>query len=199
MRPVLGVACRWTPPSTRPPFLTWSPRRYPAWVCRSPNGGLHIDHRLGRIDIDVAKAPTADMEINWTGDYGVRVLSRAWLSEIEDLIDERAVFVGDVRRKGRPMEKWATSTKRARRGCSAAKAGPIPAPYAAASTACSEADGSSPIQASGVDRSSSAAKASSCGRTWRSVGTSAPRREASSRVSSGFWPTRLRSSPGPPG
>jgi len=80
----------------------------PPWVCRSPNGGLHIDSRLGRVDIDVAKAPPANIEINWTCDYGVRVVSRAWLSEIRDLIDEGTIFVGDVRRKGRRMENWAT-------------------------------------------------------------------------------------------
>ena len=84
------------------------PTPLPAWVCRSPNGGLHIDHRLGRIDIDAAKAPTAGIEINWTCDFGVRVLSRTWLSEIEDLFDDSAVSAGDVRRKGRRMENWAT-------------------------------------------------------------------------------------------
>lgn len=80
----------------------------PVWVCRSPNGGLHIDHRIGRIDVDAARAPAAGIELNWTCDYGVRVLSRAWLSEIQDLVDETTVFVGDVRRKGRRMENWAT-------------------------------------------------------------------------------------------
>lgn len=84
------------------------PTPLPAWVCRSPNGGLHIDHRLGRIDVDAAQAPASGIEINWTCDYGVRVLSRAWFSEIEDLFDESAVSMGDVRRKGRRMENWAT-------------------------------------------------------------------------------------------
>jgi hypothetical protein len=84
------------------------PTPLPAWVCRSPNGGLHIDHRRGRIDIDIAQTPVSGIEINWTCDYGVRVLSRAWLAEIEEILDESAVFIGDVRRKGRRMENWAT-------------------------------------------------------------------------------------------
>jgi hypothetical protein len=85
-----------------------NPTPLPAWVCRAPNGGLHIDHRLGRIDVDVAQAPASGIEINWTCDYAVRVLRRAWLSEIEDLLDESAVSIGDVRRKGRRMKNWAT-------------------------------------------------------------------------------------------
>jgi len=85
-----------------------TPAPLPAWACQSPNGGLHIDHRLGRIDVEVAQAPASDVEINWTCDYGVRVLSRAWLSEIDDLVDGSAVSMGDVRRKGRRMENWAT-------------------------------------------------------------------------------------------
>lgn len=84
------------------------PKPLPAWACKSPNGGLHVDHRLGRIDVDVAKAPPTGIEINWTCDYGVRILSRAWLSEIEDLVDESTVFIGDVRRKAQRMENWAT-------------------------------------------------------------------------------------------
>jgi hypothetical protein len=84
----------------------------PAWVCKAPDGGLHVDHRLGRVDIDVAEPPTARIEINWTCDYGVRVLSRAWLSEIQDLIDESSIFVGEVRRGGRRLDDWATIHER---------------------------------------------------------------------------------------
>lgn len=85
-----------------------TPTPFPPWACQSPNGGLHIDDRLGRIDIDVASAPAAGIEMNWTCDFGVDVLSRAWLSEVEDLVDGNKVFVGDVRRKGRRMENWVT-------------------------------------------------------------------------------------------
>jgi hypothetical protein len=60
----------------------------------------------------VATPPTARIEINWTCDYGVRVLSRAWLSEIEHLIDESRTFVGEVRRGGRRLENWATIHER---------------------------------------------------------------------------------------
>jgi hypothetical protein len=97
-------------PST---IVNGTPRPSPDWICRAPDGWLHVDHRLGRVDIDVTRSPTARIEINWTCDYGVRVVSRAWLSEIQDLIDESKIFVGEVRRGGRRLDKWATLHERA--------------------------------------------------------------------------------------
>ena len=96
-------------PST---IFNGTPKPLPAWVCKAPDGWLHVDQRLGRVDIDVAKPPTARIEINWTCDYGVRVLSRAWLSEIQDLIDESRTFVGEVRQGGRRLDNWATIHER---------------------------------------------------------------------------------------
>jgi hypothetical protein len=63
---------------------------------------------VGRIDVDVAKAPTSRIELNWTCAYHVCVVSRAWLDEIRDLIDESRIGIGEVRRQGRPLDNWAT-------------------------------------------------------------------------------------------
>ncbi|MBS0364088.1 MAG: hypothetical protein JSR98_22160 [Proteobacteria bacterium] len=81
---------------------------FPPWACQGPNGGIHIDRRIGRIDVDVAKAPTSRIELNWTCTYSVRVVSRAWLADIRDLIDDNRIGIGEVRRNGRRLEKWAT-------------------------------------------------------------------------------------------
>jgi hypothetical protein len=84
------------------------PTPFPDWACQSPNGGVHIDNRRGRIDVDAAESPNARVEFNWTKPYGVRVISRKWFADIEDVVDQRTVFVGDVRRKGRSLEEWVT-------------------------------------------------------------------------------------------
>src|SRR6202008_4978405 len=76
--------------------------------CQSPNGGIHIDRRVMRIDVESAKAPTSRIELNWTCTYGVRVVAKSWLDEIRDLIDESRMGSGEVRRGGRPLVKWAT-------------------------------------------------------------------------------------------
>lgn len=81
---------------------------FPSWACQSPNGGIHIDRRVGRIDVEVAKAPTSRIELNWTCTYHVRVVSRAWLNDIRDLIDESRIGVGEIRRRGRALDGWAT-------------------------------------------------------------------------------------------
>ena len=83
-------------------------RPFPSWACQSPNGGIHIDRRVMRIDVEAAKAPTSRIELNWTCTYGVRVVAKSWLDEIRDLIDESRIGIGEVRRGGRPLAKWAT-------------------------------------------------------------------------------------------
>jgi hypothetical protein len=92
-------------PST---IFNGEPLPRPDWVCQGPNGGLHIHHKVGRIDIDVARRPVADIEINWSDPFNVRVFARAWLEDIEDLIDERQVFVGSLYKGGRRLEGWST-------------------------------------------------------------------------------------------
>ena len=58
--------------------------------------------------MEVAKAPTSRIELNWTCTYHVRVVSRAWLNDIRDLIDESRIGVGEIRRRGRALDGWAT-------------------------------------------------------------------------------------------
>jgi hypothetical protein len=56
----------------------------------------------------VAARPDSCFDLHWTYDYGVYIVSKAWLAEIEDLIDETRVLVGEVRHGGRPLTNWAT-------------------------------------------------------------------------------------------
>lgn len=67
-----------------------------------------MNHRVGRIDVEVAESPSSRIEFSWTHDYGVKIVARSWLSEIEDLIDPNRIFVGEVRRSGRSLDRWAT-------------------------------------------------------------------------------------------
>jgi hypothetical protein len=84
------------------------PVLFPEWACQAPNGGVHVWASSRRIDIDVAASPGHDLQLSWTDPYGLCVIRRDWLSAIEDLIDPRRVFIGEVRRNGRRLEKWAT-------------------------------------------------------------------------------------------
>jgi hypothetical protein len=84
----------------------------PDWACLQPNGGRHVSYGVGRIDVEVAKSPTPRIEINWTCDYGVHIIAKSWLAEIEDLIDDSRIFIGEVRRNGRPLDRWVTINER---------------------------------------------------------------------------------------
>lgn len=81
---------------------------WPNWACRAPNGGVHIDHRLGRIDIEVTEPPDERDELAWTCNFTVCVVKHTWLDEIRDLIDETRVFLGDVRSGGEAVPGWST-------------------------------------------------------------------------------------------
>jgi hypothetical protein len=80
----------------------------PSWACQSPNGGIHIDRRTGRIDLEAAKTPSPRVELNWSCPYGIPVVAKAWLDEIKDLIDETRTSIGEFRRLGRALGNWAT-------------------------------------------------------------------------------------------
>ncbi|THD83269.1 MAG: hypothetical protein E7812_00300 [Phenylobacterium sp.] len=84
----------------------------PEWVCRAPDGGLHPNADLRRIDIEVAAPPNTRDEINWTCDYGVRVLAHSWLDEIRDLVDEERIGLGLLRWKGEVLDGWSTLHER---------------------------------------------------------------------------------------
>lgn len=81
---------------------------WPDWACKAPDGGVHIDARVGRIDVHVARAPNSRDEINWTCDFGVFVVARKWFDAIEDLIDGSRVFLGSLHLRGAELPDWAT-------------------------------------------------------------------------------------------
>ena len=81
---------------------------WPDWCCRAPDGGVHIDARVSAIDVHLANAPNGRDEVTWTCDFGVSVVSKEWLAQIEDLIDGRRVALGQVFVDGRALTGWAT-------------------------------------------------------------------------------------------
>ncbi len=81
---------------------------WPDWACKAPDGGVHIDARIGAIDVHLAKAPSSRDEISWTRGFQVRLVSSEWLAQIEDLIDGRNVARGQVFVDGRALTDWAT-------------------------------------------------------------------------------------------
>ena len=80
----------------------------PQWACRRPNGGVHKDNRVGRIDVHIAARPRARDEMSWTCDYQVRLIARRWLDQIQDLIDPAQTHLGSVFLNGQEQTDWAT-------------------------------------------------------------------------------------------
>jgi hypothetical protein len=81
---------------------------WPDWCCKAPDGGVHIDARVGAIDVHLARAPSGPDEVTWTCDFQVLLVSRKWLTQIEDLIDGHRVALGQVFVNGRASNDWAT-------------------------------------------------------------------------------------------
>ena len=81
---------------------------WPSWCCKAPDGGVHIDARVGAIDVHLARAPTGPDEVSWTCNFQVLLASRRWLAQIEDLIDGQRVALGQVFVNGRASADWAT-------------------------------------------------------------------------------------------
>ena len=81
---------------------------WPEWACKAPDGGIHIDNRIGRIDVHVAEPPNGRDEFNWTCDFGVFVVSREWFTPLEDLVDSSRIFLGSLYRNGLELSDWAT-------------------------------------------------------------------------------------------
>ncbi len=69
---------------------------WPDWACRSPDGGIHTDNRLGSIDVNLAAMPTNRGQISWTCEFQVTLVARSWLSAFEDLIDPDKTWIGQV-------------------------------------------------------------------------------------------------------
>lgn len=84
----------------------------PKWVCRAPDGGLHVNGGLLGIDVDVAESPNARDEFNWTCDYVVRLVAHSWREQVHDLIDESRIGLGTLRRKGEIIPGWSTIHER---------------------------------------------------------------------------------------
>lgn len=78
----------------------------PEWICQAENGGLHVDARIGRIDVHVASHPVPSFELNWTDPYALHVVSTAWLDPILDLVDGDRVFFGTLFLDGQSIEGW---------------------------------------------------------------------------------------------
>lgn len=80
----------------------------PEWVCQADNGGLHVDARVGRIDVNVASRPISTMELNWTEPYALNVVARNWVDLWRDLIDPDQVFLGALLLDGRGIQEWVS-------------------------------------------------------------------------------------------
>jgi hypothetical protein len=94
-------------------ILDGHPVPWPDWVCRSPEGGGHIDASRSRVDAHVESPPRHRDEVSWTCEFGLFLVARAWLVAIEDLIDERQIFSGDLFMNGVSLGAWATIHGRA--------------------------------------------------------------------------------------
>lgn len=81
---------------------------WPDWACRAPDGGIHIDRRRARIDVHLAEPPKRRLQFGWTCEFSVKLVDRAWLSLIEDLLADGSVSVGDVFAGGLKLESWKT-------------------------------------------------------------------------------------------
>jgi hypothetical protein len=69
---------------------------------------VHIDARVGGIDVHLLQAPRGPDEVTWTCNFQVLLASREWLAEVEDLVDGQRVVLGQVFVDGRPLSNWAT-------------------------------------------------------------------------------------------
>ena len=81
---------------------------WPDWVCRAPDGGVHIDGRRERIDVHLTAPPKRRLQLGWTCEFGVKLVNRTWLSLIEDLLPDAHISTGDVIVAGRKHESWKT-------------------------------------------------------------------------------------------
>lgn len=84
------------------------PIPWPEWACKAPDGGVHANSLVGQIDVHVSKAPSDRAEVIWTCDFQIRVISRRWLAEIEDLVDGSKIYAGRLLLDGEELADWAT-------------------------------------------------------------------------------------------
>lgn len=84
----------------------------PEWVCRAPDGGLHIDAGLLGLNVDVAAPPNSHDELSWTCDYVVRLVAHSWFNDVRDLVDEARIGLGTLRLNGKTVPGWSTIHER---------------------------------------------------------------------------------------
>lgn len=85
---------------------------FPDWACKAPDGGVHMNAELLRIDVSVAAPPNSRDEINWTCQYSVRLVAHSWLDKIRNLVDERRIGIGAIYFNGKVMDGWSTLHER---------------------------------------------------------------------------------------
>jgi hypothetical protein len=84
----------------------WTPA--PEWVCQAPDGGLHVDARIGRIDMDVLVRPPDEIDLNWNFEYQVYILSKKWINLFRDRLVAEGIATGQLRYSGRVLDDWVT-------------------------------------------------------------------------------------------
>ena len=82
------------------------------WVCRAPDGGIHVNDNLRHIDVEVSEPPSELDEVSWTCVYTIRMFAHSWLDEVRDLIDEDHIGLGVLRVDGRVVPGWSTLRER---------------------------------------------------------------------------------------
>lgn len=85
---------------------------WPDWCCKAPDGGVHVDARLGEIDVHLLRVPQSRDEVSWTCNFQVLLVSRRWLAAVEDLVDGQKVVLGKVIVAGQVLTDWATIHER---------------------------------------------------------------------------------------
>jgi hypothetical protein len=84
------------------------PIPWPDWACRAPDGGVHKDDRLGRIDVHVSKVPSPRDEITWTCDFTIFLVRCEWVEPIINLIEAHGTHLGNVYLSGQRLLNWVT-------------------------------------------------------------------------------------------
>lgn len=81
---------------------------WPDWACKGPEGGVHLNASVGRIDIQVANAPRGRQELQWSCNFAVFLIADSWLSEIADLVESDGVSLGQLSVAGEALQGWST-------------------------------------------------------------------------------------------
>jgi hypothetical protein len=84
------------------------PFPFPDWACKGPNGGVHIDARVGRIDVSVSEMPPNREEFSWTYEYGVPLFKRKWFELIQPIVERNDIEVGAVYLEDELRPDWVT-------------------------------------------------------------------------------------------